>query len=78
MISHIVNIRLNNRFNNMNIHSNKILGFIKKNKVVTSYEVAEFLKISWNTADSWLKELLIEGKVERIKKKGGLNLWLLK
>ena len=62
----------------MNIHSNKILGFIKKNKVVTSYEVAEFLKISWNTADSWLKELLIEGKVERIKKKGGLNLWLLK
>jgi predicted HTH transcriptional regulator len=62
----------------MSSHNDKILGFIKKNKVVTSYEVAGFLEVSWNTADSWLKELLIEKKVERIKKKGGLNLWLLK
>lgn len=74
MINHITN----NRSNDMNSHSSKILGFINKNKVVTSYEVAEFLKISWNTADSWLKELLIEGKLERIKKKGGLNLWMLR
>lgn len=58
-------------------HSNDILEFIKKNKVVTSQDVAKFLKISWNTADSWLKELLIEGKVERLKR-GGVNLWLRK
>ena len=74
MINHITN----NRSNDMNSHSSKILGFIKKNKVVTSYEVAEFLKISWNTADSWLKELLINGKIERIKNKGGLKLWMLR
>jgi predicted HTH transcriptional regulator len=74
MISHI-----NSAFiGAMKSHNDKILSFIKKSKVVTSYEVAEFLGISWNTADSWLKELLIDSKIERIKKKGGLNLWLMK
>lgn len=61
----------------MRSHSNKILDLIKKSKVVTSSEVARFLKISWNTADSYLKELLIEGKLERIKKEG-VTLWLLR
>ena len=61
----------------MNIHRQKILDYIKREKVVTSSDVAGFLKISWNTADSYLKELLIEGKLERIKKKG-VNLWLKK
>jgi predicted HTH transcriptional regulator len=61
----------------MKSHRDKILECIKKNKVVTSSEVANYLKISWNTADSYLKELLIEGKVERIKKKG-VNLWMKK
>ena len=58
----------------MNIHNNKILSLIREKMVVTSLEVAEFLGISWNTADSRLKELLIEGKLKRIKKKG-VNLW---
>lgn len=61
----------------MKIHGGKIIELIKRNKVVTSSEVAKFLKVSWNTADSYLKELLIEKKVERIKK-DGVNLWLRK
>lgn len=61
----------------MNIHSKKILDLIKKEKIVTSSEVAKFLNISWNTADKYLLELVIDGKVERIKKVG-VNLWILK
>lgn len=56
----------------------KILEFVKKERVVTTGEVAEFLNVSWNSADSWLKDLALEGKLERIKKEGGLNLWLKK
>ena len=55
----------------------KLISFIGKNKVVTSSEVAKYFKISWNTAESYLKELLIEGKLKRIKK-DGVNLWLKK
>ncbi len=65
------------RYKYMNINRQNILDFIKEKRVVTSSEVAKFLKISWNTADSHLKELLIERKVERIKKEG-VNLWLKK
>lgn len=61
----------------MNIHRQKLLEYIKDNKVVTSSEIAKFLKISWNTADRYLIELLIEGKIERIKKEG-VNLWIKK
>ncbi|MCK4649906.1 DUF977 family protein [Candidatus Pacearchaeota archaeon] len=61
----------------MNIHSKKIIGLIKKEKVVTSSEVADVLGLSWNTADKYLMELLIEGKIDRIKK-AGVNLWALK
>ncbi|MEK6928660.1 MAG: FaeA/PapI family transcriptional regulator [Nanoarchaeota archaeon] len=61
----------------MTYHNQQILRFIKKEKVVTSQEIARLLKISWNTADSWLKELLIDGKLKRIKK-GGVNLWMPK
>jgi len=59
----------------MKIHKEKLIEFVIKNKVVTSSEVAKFLKVSWNTADSYLKELLIEGKLTRIKKEG-VNLWM--
>ena len=59
----------------MRSHNGKILELIKKNKVVTSSEVARFLKVSWNTADSYLKDLVIEDKIERIKKEG-VTLWL--
>jgi len=61
----------------MNVHNKKILDYIEEKRVVTSSEIAKFLKVSWNTADSYLKEILIEGKIERIKKEG-VNLWLKK
>ncbi len=63
--------------NNMKSHSSGILKLIKKNKVVTSSEIAKFLKISWNTADKYLLELALDKKVIRIKKQG-VNLWILK
>jgi len=62
----------------MNIHNTQsILKLLKDRRVITSSELAEQLKISWNTADKWLLELALENKVERIKK-SGVNLWLLK
>lgn len=61
----------------MNVHSSKIMKLISERKVVTSSEIAEMLKVSWNTADKYLLELLVEGKVERIKKPG-VNVWLAK
>lgn len=59
----------------MNLHSKKILEIITRDKIVTTSDIANELKISWNTADSYLKELLIERKLERIKKRG-VTLWL--
>ncbi len=63
----------------MNIHKieKEIINLIKKEKVVTSSELAKHLKVSWNTAEKYLLELIISGKVIRIKKKG-VNLWMLK
>ena len=61
----------------MKIPSDKILKLIAKEKVVTSSEVAEAFGVSWNTAEKYLVELIILGKVERIKK-AGVTLWLLK
>jgi Mn-dependent DtxR family transcriptional regulator len=61
----------------MGSHREKILEFIKKEKVATSSDVARFLKVSWNTADSYLKDLVIEGKLERMRKRG-VTLWILK
>lgn len=61
----------------MNVHSSKILGYLKKEEVVTSSEIAKLLKISWNTAEKYLLELTLEGKIRR-KKKGGVTLWLMK
>lgn len=61
----------------MNVHSKKILGLIKNERIVTSSEVAGMLGVSWNTAEKYLLELIIDGKVERIKKVG-VNLWMLK
>jgi len=61
----------------MNIHTEKeILKFLKKEAVITSSELANLLEMSWNTADKYLLELTLGGKVKRIKKKG-VNLWLL-
>lgn len=61
----------------MHIHRDKVMDFIKSKKIVTSREVAEMLQVSWNTADRYLTELLIEGRVDRIKKER-VTLWLKK
>ena len=50
---------------------------VKKERIVTSSEIAEKVGVSWNTAERYLLELLVSGKVERIKK-AGVNLWVLK
>ncbi len=55
----------------------EIIKCILKNEVVTSSEIARLLKVSWNTADSYLKDVALEGKIKRIKKEG-VNLWLIK
>lgn len=60
----------------MNVHKD-IFEFVKKQKIATSSEVAKEFKISWNTAEKYLLELIIDGKVEKIKKEG-VNLWILK
>ena len=65
------------RYTIMNLHSKKILGLIKKEKIVTSSEIAKVLKVSWNTAEKYLLELIIDGKITKIKKLG-VNLWVLK
>ncbi len=60
----------------------KILELIRKERVVTSSEVARALSVSWNTAESYLKDLALEGKIERIQKKVdkkiGVTLWMKK
>lgn len=63
----------------MNFHNLKkeIISFIRKNKVVTTSEIASHFKISWNTAEKYLLELVIEKKLSRFKKQG-VNLWMLK
>lgn len=76
----IIDSYLNNKINRnitMNIHKEQILRLIKQEKVITSSELAKYLKISWNTAEKYLLEMALEGKVELIKKEG-VNLWLLK
>jgi len=61
----------------MNMHSKRIVSFIKKEKIATSSEIAKLLKVSWNTAEKYLLELVIDGKITKIKKLG-VNLWVLK
>ena len=60
----------------MNVHKD-IIELMKKERVVTSSEVAEKMKVSWNTAEKSLLELVIDGKIEKMKKRG-VNLWVLK
>jgi Mn-dependent DtxR family transcriptional regulator len=63
----------------MKLHNKNpvILRYIKKHRVVTTSELAGFLKISWNTAEKYLLELAVEQKVVKLKKQG-VNLWLLR
>ncbi len=56
----------------------KILTTVKKlGKITTTTEIAEKLKVSWNTAEKHLLELALEGKISRLKK-AGVNLWVLR
>ena len=67
-----------NRYLLMDIQIKKnILNYIKKEKVITSSELAKHLKVSWNTAQGYLMRLLIEKKIIEIKKQG-VNLWMKK
>jgi predicted HTH transcriptional regulator len=59
----------------MNIHK-QIIEYIKKERVVTTSEVASKFKLSWNTAEKYLLELVISESAEKIKKMG-VNLWIL-
>ena len=54
-----------------------IINIIRKEKIVTSSEIAKTLKVSWGTAERSLKELLLNDRIIRIKKKG-VTLWLIK
>ena len=53
-----------------------IMKFVVKTKVVTTSEIAEELKVSWNTAEKHLLELTIDKKIARMKK-AGVNLWII-
>ena len=59
----------------MDIH--RVLKFLKDKRVVTTSEIAEKFKVSWNTAEKHLLELALEGKLLRLKK-AGVNLWVKK
>ncbi len=62
----------------MNIQQKeRTLKLLREKKVITSSELAKFLGISWNTAQSYLMELALEDDIIRIKKEG-VNLWILK
>jgi len=61
----------------MKIHNKHLIALIKRERIVTSSEVAEKFSVSWNTAEKYLMELALDGRVERIKKVG-VNLWMLK
>ncbi len=55
----------------------KILKFLGEKRVITSSELAKFISVSWNTAEKYLLELVIENKIIKIKK-DGVNLWMLR
>ena len=60
----------------MDIHST-IRKILHEERIVTSSEIAEKAKVSWNTAEKHLLELVIEGEAEKMKK-AGVNLWIAK
>jgi len=62
------------RFHNF---ERKILDFAKKDKVISTSEIAKHFDVSWNTAEKYLLELTLDDRFKRIKK-AGVNLWVLK
>lgn len=63
----------------MKLHNLKknILDFARKDRVITTAEIANHFDISWNTAERYLLELTLDNEFKRIKK-AGVNLWVLK
>lgn len=55
----------------------RILNLLGKERVITSSELAKHLSVSWNTAEKYLLELAVDGKIVKIKKEG-VNLWMEK
>lgn len=55
----------------------RMLKYLGEKRVITSSELSKFLGVSWNTAEKYLLELVIDGKIIKIKKEG-VNLWMLK
>jgi len=55
----------------------KVLKLLGDEKVITSSELAKHLGVSWNTAEKYLLELVIEEEIIKIKKEG-VNLWMKK
>ena len=79
MYMHRYIYRYKNRYLLMKLHNSKgkILDFSKKDRVITTAEIANHFQISWNTAEKYLLELTLDNKFKRIKK-AGVNLWVLK
>jgi len=63
----------------MKLHNlkNKILDFSRKDRVITTAEIAKKFEVSWNTAEKYLLELTLDNNFKRMKK-AGVNLWVLK
>jgi predicted HTH transcriptional regulator len=76
MYVHNIYHRFEPRNVTMKITNKELIDFIKKEKVVTSSDVAKFFSLSWNTAEKYLMELLLENKIRRIKKER-VTLWTL-
>ena len=55
----------------------EVMKLVEKTKVVTTSEIAEEFKVSWNTAEKHLLELALDGRITRMKK-AGVNLWVIK
>jgi DeoR/GlpR family transcriptional regulator of sugar metabolism len=66
-----------NKRGNKGRSEKEIINFIRKSRVITSSELANHLGVSWNTAEKYLLEEVIEKKVVKLKKLG-VNLWMLK
>ena len=63
----------------MKLHNlnKKILDFARKDRIITTAEIANHFQISWNTAEKYLLEMTLDDKFRRLKKEG-VNLWVLK
>ena len=70
---------MKNTRNNQNLQNldREIMKLIERTKVVTTSEIAEEFKISWNTAEKHLLESALDNKITRMKK-AGVNLWVIK